>query len=242
MLARVHHSIIDNYVGMLQDLSAFAMPLLESDLQDGGMDVDVPEGRPRSSSGSQGGLKQFFGSKARQRNKSGERELDSSKGGTNGSSGAGGGGGKDDSKSSSKVKSFFDTFRPRSKSDVSGLKKPGKKHRDGVTALGMDRSMDESSLGGPGSVIPGFKPGMAGDPHSPMSQILENQMLGVPGAEGERVRHKSTGMVGYANFMSTFRARSNSDSRTKGALRRPLLAQVQVILDTDLSCLLLNLI
>lgn len=218
---------------MLQDLSAFAIPLLESDLQDGGMDVDVPEGRPRSSSGSQGGLKQFFGSKARQRNKSGERELDPAKGGTNGAGGGGGGsGGKDDKdgKSSSKVKSFFDTFRPRSKSDVSGLKKPGKKHRDGVVGtIGMDRSMDESSLGGSGQVIPGFKPGSSQDPHSPMSQILEGQMLGVPGADGERVRHKSTGMVGYANFMSTFRARSNSDSRTKGPPRRPLLAQVQVI-------------
>ena len=223
-----------------QDLSAFAMPLLESDLQDGigTMDLDSSDGRPRSSSGSSG-LK-LFGGKGRQRNKSGDES------GKNGSSPT----------TSSKVKSFFDTFRPRSKSDVSGLKKPGKKARDGMGSLATERSLDESSsatsataASTPGGAafgaqyVPGFK--MPVDPISPMGQILEGQMmLGVPGGDGsgsgggggggggsaaDRTRHKSGGVVGYDNFMSKFRTRSNSDSRTKGmpSPRRPLVSQVR---------------
>ena len=209
------------------------MPLLESDLQDGigTMDLDSSDGRPRSSSGSSG-LK-LFGGKGRQRNKSGDES------GKNGSSPT----------TSSKVKSFFDTFRPRSKSDVSGLKKPGKKARDGMGSLATERSLDESSSSSataastPGGAfgsqyVPGFK--MPVDPISPMGQILEGQMmLGVPGGDGngggnaaDRTRHKSGGVVGYDNFMSKFRTRSNSDSRTKGmpSPRKPLVSQVRRLL------------
>ncbi|KAL8596722.1 hypothetical protein ACOMHN_025772 [Nucella lapillus] len=198
------------------DLSAFAMPLLDSDLQDGigAMDLDPADGRPRSSSGTSNF--KLFGGKNRQRNKSGDES------GKNGASPT----------TTSKVKSFFDTFRPRSKSDVSGLKKPGKKNRDAMTAMAMDRSMDESSLSQtPQSIqyMPGFK-SPAADPISPMGQILEDQLLGVPGGgngTSDRLRHKSGGVAGYDNFMSKFRTRSNSDSRTKGVppMRSPLIAQ-----------------
>ncbi|XP_076471198.1 uncharacterized protein LOC143301061 isoform X3 [Babylonia areolata] len=208
------------------DLSAFAMPLLESDLQDGigAMDLDSADGRPRSSSGASSNFK-LFGGKGRQRNKSGDES-----GSKNGAS---------PTTATSKMKSFFDTFRPRSKSDVSGLKKPGKKNREAMASMGMDRSMDESSLSqqAPGppvaQYVPGFK-SPTSDPISPMGQILEDQLLGVPGGNGagggggDRVRHKSGGVPGYdKNFMSKFRARSNSDSRTKGVppMRRPLISQ-----------------
>ncbi|KAK7498359.1 hypothetical protein BaRGS_00010313, partial [Batillaria attramentaria] len=192
------------------DLSAFAMPLLESDLQDGigtmDLDSDQRDGRPRSSSGSSG-LKGLITGKNRQRNKSGDDPKQA---------------GSPTSGTTSKVKSFFDTFRPRSKSDVSGLKKPGKKN---LSASGMDRSMDESTI--QTQLLLQMKP--QGDPISPMGQILEGQMLNVPGGDNQdRTRHKSGGAVlnpGMDNFMSKFRARSNSDSRTKGPPRRPLLAQ-----------------
>ena len=207
-----------------QDLSAFAMPLLESDQQDGlgatPMDLDSTEGRPRSGSGSNFKL---FGGKSRQRNKSGE-ESPAAAGKNNGASPT------SNTSTSSKMKSFFDTFRPRSKSDVSGLKKPGKKNREamGVSGLAMDRSMDESTLahqGGAGvQYVPGFKSPV--DPISPMGQILEGQMMGDAGGGDSRMRHKSGGVGGYEQ--RGFRTRSNSDSRARSALppRRPHLAQV----------------
>lgn len=193
------------------------MPLLESDLQDGigTMDLDSQDqqGRPRSSSGSSG-LKGLISGKSRQRNKSGDDPN------------------KNGSPTTSKMKSFFDTFRPRSKSDVSGLKKPSKKAAVGVA--GMDSSMDESQL--QGTFAAHMK--LPTDPMSPMGQILEGQMMGMGGdVQQERMRHKSAGVGGSFlppkdnSFMSKFRARSNSDSRTRGTVtgRKQLVSQVNTL-------------
>ncbi|XP_025093940.1 5'-AMP-activated protein kinase subunit gamma-2-like isoform X3 [Pomacea canaliculata] len=190
------------------DLSAFAMPLLESDLQDGigTMDFESDQHGQHRSSSTSSGIKGLISGKSRQRNRSG----DDSKTGS--------------PTTSSKVKSFFDTFRPRSKSDVSGLKKPGKKSASGI---GMDRSMDETHL----AQLPAPYLKQSTDPISPMGLILEGQLLDVSPEGTERMRHKSAGAGAYIpardNFMNKFRARSNSDSRTKGTStqRKPLVSQ-----------------
>ncbi|XP_067650287.1 5'-AMP-activated protein kinase subunit gamma-1-like isoform X3 [Haliotis asinina] len=174
-----------------QDLSAFAMPLLDSDVADGSMmDVDQ-DFRPRAGST---GLKSLLGGKTRQRNKSGE---DSKSGSPT---------------TSSKVKNFFDNFRPRSKSDVSGMKKPGKKH-----AVTMERSMDESQLHAHGVTPTMLAPRGPADPISPMGQILEGQMMD---AKGDRARHKSGPSTPVEQFMNKFRTRSNSDSRPRSPRKK----------------------
>ncbi|XP_035826788.1 5'-AMP-activated protein kinase subunit gamma-2 [Aplysia californica] len=180
------------------DLSAFAMPLIDSEGGETMADGSEHVGRPRSSSGSSA-LKGLLGGKSKARNKSSEREDKDKK-----------------DKDKDKKKGFFESFRPRSKSDVSGLKRPGKK-----PAIQMDHSVDESALqanhrsyaGGSQEVL------------TPMGQILEGQMLNVPGED--RQRHKS-GPQGLkdasAGLLSKFRARSNSDSKPKSP-RRPLTSQ-----------------
>lgn len=206
---------------IFQDLSAFAMPLLESDLQDGigTMDFESDQHGQHRSSSTSSGIKGLISGKSRQRNRSG----DDSKTGS--------------PTTSSKVKSFFDTFRPRSKSDVSGLKKPGKKSASGI---GMDRSMDETHL----AQLPAPYLKQPTDPISPMGLILEGQLLDVSPEGTERMRHKSAGAGAYIpardNFMNKFRARSNSDSRTKGTStqRKPLVSQVRNLF--SLSCMYNN--
>lgn len=190
-----------------QDLSAFAMPLLEPDVRD--VANDFPEGDFRPRAGSTG-LRGLFSGKARQRNKSGDETRESK-----GNSPSGG------HSTSSKVKNFFDQFRPRSKSDLSGVKKPGKKHSATSGGNKMDHSMDETQLRD--SLLNarmnehGPKPqGVS----TPMGQILENQLM-VPNNDG-RIRHASSPADLVLN---RYRARSNSDSKTKSP-RRPLVHQV----------------
>ena len=86
----------------LQDLSTFAMPLLDSDMnQDSNNCDDADSFRPRSGSA---GLRNLF----RKKHKSG----DESKSGSHGHSPV------SPQSSSFKMKNFLDAFRPRSKSDV----------------------------------------------------------------------------------------------------------------------------
>ncbi|XP_021369709.1 5'-AMP-activated protein kinase subunit gamma-1-like isoform X4 [Mizuhopecten yessoensis] len=188
------------------DLSAFAMPLLEPDVRDVANDFPDGEFRPRAGST---GLRGLFSGKARQRNKSGEDFKESKGSSPSGSHSA-----------SSKVKNFFDQFRPRSKSDLSGVKKPGKKHSATSPANKMDHSMDESqlrdSLMNARMNEHGPKPQGAS---TPMGQILENQLM-VPRNDG-RTRHASSPADLVLN---RYRARSNSDSKTKSP-RRPLVHQ-----------------
>ncbi|KAK3092899.1 hypothetical protein FSP39_008580 [Pinctada imbricata] len=178
-----------------KDLGAFAMPLMEPDLRDATNSNDLPDGDFRPRSGSTG-LRGLFSGKSRQRKQSGDSNA------------------KGDSSTSSKVKNFFaDAFRPRSKSDLSGVKRPGKKHSN---QMKMDQSMDENQLrdslqNGPTSG--GLPPGLQNHrvaPHghsTPMGQILETQLT-VPNVNGKS-RHLSSPQD---SFMSRFRARSNSDS------------------------------
>ena len=126
------------------------------------------------------------------------------------------------------MKNFFDTFRPRSKSDVSGMTKPVK-----LPDLARDHSNNESfEFVTVDQQLVSLKSPL--DPLSPMSQILEGQIMqGRSGAVTEkasiasRSKHKSMGLVGYDNFVTKFRERSNSDSRTKP--HKPLFTQVNVI-------------
>ncbi|XP_055959305.1 5'-AMP-activated protein kinase subunit gamma-1 isoform X4 [Patella vulgata] len=203
----VRTSIIDILEVSLLDLSAFAMPLLESDVADGTGGMELPEDfRQRSGSG---GIKSLFAGK-RQRNKSGD-ELGNKDKGNSPTSG-------------SKVKNFFESIRPRSKSDVSGMKKPGKKHANSQV---MQHSMDEDSLSS-GGTRPADSPSPGGrgpmDTLTPMGQILEDQMLDKGDGNhlsvtntsvNDRLRHKSGPVTPVEQFMSRFRGRSNSDSQPK---------------------------
>ncbi|XP_078321903.1 5'-AMP-activated protein kinase subunit gamma-1-like isoform X4 [Crassostrea virginica] len=174
-----------------QDLGNFAMPLLEQGVNDATNSNDLPEGdyRPRSGSA---GIRGLFNKK--QRKQSGDDM-------------------KHSPSTSAKVKSFFaETFRPRSKSDLSGVKKPGKRH-----SAKMDQSMDESHLrdsispgkmeqcSPPGGGLPPGIPNHRGDHMSPMGQLLGGQL-----DDHNKNRHSS----GH-DFMDRFRTRSNSDSRTR---------------------------
>ncbi|CAL1539746.1 unnamed protein product [Lymnaea stagnalis] len=182
-----------------EDLSGFALlptDIAESTMADGG---DF-QGRPRSSSGSTA-LKGFLGGKSKNRNKSSERDDPN----------------KD--KEKDKKKGFFESFRPRSKSDVSGLKKPNLKK----PAMQTERSVDESILAATSNHNRHY--GGSQELLTPMGQILEGQMLNVP--DEERIRHKSgpAVVVKDTGFMSKFRARSNSDSKPMKSPRNPLQTQ-----------------
>ena len=166
-----------------QDLSAFAVPLMEPDVKEMTPNNDLVDGEYRPRSGSTG-IRGLFSRKGRQRKQSGD---DSN---------------KTTSPSTSKVQNFLDTFRPRSKSDLSGIKKPGKKV---IPQVKMDTSMDESTLRDLSSNMQCDKPG----PNTPMGQILEKQLLSP--VNNVKQRHSS----GNDSFMSRFRARSNSDSKTR---------------------------
>lgn len=173
------------------------MPLIDSDVEDTMTDSNE-YGRSRSSSGASA-LKNLLSSgKSKSRNKSVERDEK-----------------KDKEKEKDKKKGFFEQFRPRSKSDVSGLKRPMKK-----PAIPTDHSLDESVL----SAQNNHKSLMSSqEAITPMSQILEGQMLFV--SDDARSRHKSGPSGNKDSFMSKFRARSNSDSKPKSP-RRPLQTQV----------------
>lgn len=174
------------------------MPLLETDVREvASANNDIPDGEYRPRSGSTG-LRGLFSK--RQRKPSGDESA------TN--------------KKESKVKNFFDSFRPRSKSDLSGIKKPGKKH-----SAKLDQSMDESNL----REVLTQDPSNANDIHmrsggnnTLMGQILEGQ-LSVP--NDNRTRHKS-GPPTPMDY-SRFRTRSNSDSLRVRPPRKPLVHQVR---------------
>lgn len=170
------------------------MPLLEQGVNDATNCNDHPEGDYRPRAGSTG-FRGLF-NKNKQRKQSGDDM-------------------KHSPSTSAKVKSFFaETFRPRSKSDLSGVKKPGKRHHSAK----MDQSMDESHLrdsispgkmeqcSPPGGGLPPGVPNPKGDHMSPMGQLLGGQL-----DDHNKNRHSS----GQVEFMDRFRTRSNSDSRAK---------------------------
>ncbi|XP_061179905.1 5'-AMP-activated protein kinase subunit gamma-2-like isoform X2 [Saccostrea echinata] len=177
-----------------QDLGNFAMPLLEQGVNDATNHSDLPEGEYRPRAGSTG-FRGLF--KNKQRKQSGDDDM------------------KHSQSTSAKVKSFFaETFRPRSKSDLSGVKKPGKRH-----SAKMDQSMDESHLRDSispgkteqfsppgGGLPPGISNHKGQDQVSPMGQLLGGQL-----GDNNKHRHSS----GQAEFMDRFRTRSNSDSRAR---------------------------
>lgn len=163
---------------------------------------DLADGEFRPRSGSTGLRGLFSRKKDRQRKHSGDTAS------------------KETSPSTSKVQNFLDTFRPRSKSDLSGIKKPGKKITPQVK---MEESMDETQLRD-------ALTNMQTDKHAntPMGQILEKQLLSPSGTNHVKQRHTS----GNDSFMSRFRARSNSDSKAKSP-RKMLTKQVNI--DKDIQ-------
>lgn len=211
------------------------MPLLESDVRDVNMagDLDI-EPRTRTGSGASG-LKSLIPGKLRTRSKSGDEQANAVNKNNNASP------------STSKMKSFFDSFRPRSKSDLSGVKKPKKSASRDIASgdrPSMDRSMDESQLlaatrtafadqispvgsGQPsGKVTPRSPPTMP-QGTTPMGQILEGQMY----KNKDNVvdsKNKLTTPSPVGKFMNTFRARSNSDSKAKRPERPKVMMQVSV--------------
>lgn len=185
-LGRIYcvYLIVLDYFGMDMevDLSAFAVPLMESDVKEMTPNNDLADGEYRPRSGSTG-LRGLFSRKNRQRKQSGD---DSNK----------------TSPSTSKVQNFLDNFRPRSKSDLSGIKKPGKKV---IPTVKMDTSMDESTLRDLSTNMLIDKTAS----NTPMGQILEKQLLSPN--NNSKQKHNS----GNDSFMSRIRARSNSDSKAK---------------------------
>ncbi|XP_053373838.1 5'-AMP-activated protein kinase subunit gamma-2-like isoform X10 [Mercenaria mercenaria] len=177
-----------------KDLSAIAMPLMESEHSPsspvspgyhGSVDNVDGEFRPRSGST---GIRGLF-SKDKARKKSGEENVKGNSPST-----------------SSKVKNFFDSIRPRSKSDLSGIKKPNKK---AIQAARMDASMDESQLSAlkNNDHIVTLPPENQDD--SLMGKILGDQ-LKVPSS---RQRHQSGPPTGVDQFHNRYRPRANSDSK-----------------------------
>ena len=173
--------------------------------------LDSVDGEFRPRSGSTG-IRGLFSSKDRHRKKSGEEN-------TKGNSPS----------TSSKVKNFFDSIRPRSKSDLSGVKKPNKKAIQ-AARLRMDQSMDESSLssalnnGDVNVSIPtntAVPPGAQGSA-TPMGQILTGQLT-VPNS---RTRHQSGPPTGVDQFNSRYRPRAMSDSKQQRPTKKVLIHQV----------------
>ncbi|CAI9728112.1 Hypothetical predicted protein [Octopus vulgaris] len=138
--------------GSSPDLSAFAMPLLENGLPESELD-----GEYRYRTGSTGRKTNFLGKKdSRHRSKSGDES-------------------KGHSPNSSKVKSFFDTFRPRSKSDVSGVKKPKKPPLTGSIEIDESTSL-HLHASSPFEQNGVHSLSISPNTLSPMGQILEEQM------------------------------------------------------------------
>ena len=192
-----------------QDLSAIAMPLMETDQSPQSpisplhSSMDNVDGEYRPRSGSTGKWSLF--SKDRSRKKSGD---ESSKGNS--------------PSTTSKVKNFFDAIRPRSKSDLSGVKKPNKK---ALQAARMDASMDESQLScalKSNDHIVTIPPGGMND--TPMGKILSDQ-LRVPNS---RQRHQSGPPTAVDQFHNRYRPRANSDSKHVRPSKKVLVHQVSV--------------
>ncbi|XP_052804303.1 5'-AMP-activated protein kinase subunit gamma-2-like isoform X3 [Mya arenaria] len=189
-----------------QDLSAIAMPLMETDPSPQSPvgqyhgSADNVDGEFRQRSGSTG-LKGLF-SKDKSRKKSGDES------------------GKGNSPStSSKVKNFFDAIRPRSKSDLSGVKKPNKKM---LQQARMDASMDEATLSALKSNDHFVSmPPTNGENPSPMARIIGDQ-LRVPNS---RQRHASGPPTGVDQFHNRYRPRANSDSKHMRPPRKALVHQ-----------------
>ncbi|CAC5380487.1 PRKAG [Mytilus coruscus] len=169
-----------------KDLSAFAVPLMDTGVKEMTPSNDLADGDFRPRSGSTG-LRGLFSRKNRQRKHSGDSNA------------------KETAPSTSKVQNFFDSFRPRAKSDLSGIKKPGKKV---IPTVKMDESMDESTLRDALTNMQTDKTA----PNTPMGQILEKQLLSP--TNNVKQRHLS-GNEPRDSFMSRFRPRSNSDSKAK---------------------------
>ena len=207
-----------DYFICLQDLSQFAMPLMETggDSQSpmnplmSSMDSVDGEFRPRSGST---GIRGLFSSKDRHRKKSGEENTKVNSPST-----------------SSKVKNFFDSIRPRSKSDLSGIKKPNKR-AIAAARMRMDQSMDESSLssalnnGDVNVSLPtntALPPGAQGSA-TPMGAILTGQLT-VPNT---RQRHQSGPPTSVDQFNSRYRPRAMSDSKQQRPnMKKVLIHQV----------------
>lgn len=174
------------------------MPLLEPDVREVTTANELDsEFRPRAGST---GLRALFSSKNRQRNKSGDQDNKS------GSPSTG-----------SKMKNFLDAFRPRSKSDLSGVKKPKK------IGARLEQSMDESHLTGTLVQSDQLKNSPRTQPVTPMCQILEGQMMM---SENARTRHVSGPPTQMDQFYNRYRARSNSDSSKTRPPRRQLQHEV----------------
>lgn len=198
-----------------KDLSQFAMPLMEtggdppSQMNPLMSSMDSVDGEFRQRSGSTG-IRGLFSSKDRHRKKSGDESAKVNSPST-----------------SSKVKNFFDSIRPRSKSDLSGIKKPNKR-AIAAARMRMDQSMDESSLssalnnGDVNVSLPtntALPPGAQGSA-TPMGAILTGQLT-VPNT---RQRHQSGPPTSVDQFNSRYRPRAMSDSKQQ----RPNMKKVLI--------------
>ena len=191
----------------LQDLSSFAMPLLDSDVNDVTMATDPDDSfRPRSGSG---GIRNFF----RKKHKSGGDDSRSSSRGSSPGTTPG-----------SKVKTFFDVIRPRSKSDAASAPAPNSnaypklqmKTRSGnvdfpETLYENDMRHRTGSASMSDRLSAGTPPtrhslGSYGNPQ----MTAMGQLLADSSPQGERCRNQ-------AGFMDRFRSRAYSDPKPRSS-------------------------
>lgn len=172
----------------LQDLSSFAMPLLESD--SASAPVDVEDGfRPRSSSGT---LKNFF----RKRHKSGEIDKNPVSPAPSNKTASP----LNTPVQSSKMRHFIESFRPRSKSDAAAI--PVARRRRGPAVV-VAAGTDEPPAGMP-SLIVGSVPGK----DTPMSSLLASHSPGAPHEKG----------LSPEEFIEAFRERAYSDPKPRAKM------------------------
>lgn len=169
------------------------MPLLDSDLPEptspknemAAADIVDEEFRTRSGSG---GFRNLF----RKRQKSGDETKMKSPLSSSGGS---------------KVRSFLDAFRPRSKSDVSSLNIPASRHRSSSATSEQDLCKSKS----PPSVSPGFSKSLT-TTMTPMSNLLvENSVPNVQQSNGND-------RVSAFSLVEKFRHRAYTDPKQKSRM------------------------
>ncbi|KAK2175387.1 hypothetical protein NP493_732g01000 [Ridgeia piscesae] len=168
------------------------MPLLDSDLPEpttpknnmAAADIVDEEFRTRSGSG---GFRNLF----RKRQKSGDETKVKSPVPSSGS----------------KVRSFLDAFRPRSKSDVASLNIPGGRHRSSSVTSEQDLYTSKS----PPPVAPGFSKSLT-TTMTPMSNLLvENSVQNMQQSNG-------TDRVSALTLVEKFRHRAYTDPKQKSRM------------------------
>lgn len=177
----------------LQDLSSFAMPLLESETNDMATDVDG-NFRPRSGSG---GIRNFF----RKKHKSGD--VESMKASASASS----------TGKPAKSRNFLEAIRPRSKSDVAALQMG----RPRTQSVGLPMDTSEVRSRAEQEFVLSKSP--SGSVPTPMSALLSGDKSPSKPVPTQKEAAPAPGAVTPEMFVEMYRHRAYSDPRPRTNLR-----------------------